>query len=246
MKSGDMVLQSEMVAKWSDGKRLAFIGDGDAISVCVALLKKREIFSYGPTAITVFDFDQRICNAITRFAEHEQLANLDSQLYNCIDAFPQPGNFDCFYTNPPWGQSNGGESVKVFLQRGVEATGYKGEGMIVIADDSELAWPQQVLANTQRAALDMGHYIQKMQPKLHLYHLDDNPDLHSCNLIVKALTGAAELAMPIATITDPERLANFYGREQPARIRYIREKMRVDYGKAHDDEYEFEMLEAKQ
>ena len=36
MKTGDMVLQSELIAKWADGKRLAFIGDGDAISVCVA------------------------------------------------------------------------------------------------------------------------------------------------------------------------------------------------------------------
>lgn len=36
MKTGDMVLQSELVAHWANGKRLAFIGDGDAISVCVA------------------------------------------------------------------------------------------------------------------------------------------------------------------------------------------------------------------
>src|SRR3546814_14473252 len=48
MKTGDMVLQSELVARWTDGKRLAFIGDGDAISVCVALLKHRQIFDEGP------------------------------------------------------------------------------------------------------------------------------------------------------------------------------------------------------
>lgn len=35
MKAGDMVMQSEFIARWADGKRLAFIGDGDAISVCV-------------------------------------------------------------------------------------------------------------------------------------------------------------------------------------------------------------------
>jgi hypothetical protein len=27
MKAGDMVLQSEFVARWADGKKLAFIGD---------------------------------------------------------------------------------------------------------------------------------------------------------------------------------------------------------------------------
>ncbi len=52
MKTGDMVMQSELVAKWADNKRLAFIGDGDAISVCVAYLKNREIFGYGPSKIT--------------------------------------------------------------------------------------------------------------------------------------------------------------------------------------------------
>src|ERR1700733_3080371 len=83
MKTGDMVLQSEMVAKWADGKRLAFIGDGDAISVCVALLQAREIFGYGPKEITVFDFDERICSAVARFADREKIDNLQSQLYNC-------------------------------------------------------------------------------------------------------------------------------------------------------------------
>jgi len=64
MKTGDMVMQSELVAKWADNKRLAFIGDGDAISVCVAYLKNREIFGYGPSKITVFDFDERIVQAV--------------------------------------------------------------------------------------------------------------------------------------------------------------------------------------
>src|ERR1051325_2843471 len=69
MKAGDMVLQSELVARWAGGKRLAFIGDGDAISVCVAYLQKREIINYGPSEIVVFDFDERICSAVTRFAD---------------------------------------------------------------------------------------------------------------------------------------------------------------------------------
>src|SRR5246127_1111791 len=69
MKAGDMVLQSELVARWADGKRLAFIGDGDAISVCVAYLRNRGIIDYGPSKIMVFDFDERICSAVQRFAD---------------------------------------------------------------------------------------------------------------------------------------------------------------------------------
>ena len=47
MKTGETVLQSELVAKWPDGKRQALIGDGDAISVCVAYFNSRGIFEYG-------------------------------------------------------------------------------------------------------------------------------------------------------------------------------------------------------
>jgi len=56
MKSGDMVMQSEFIARWADGKRLAFVGDGDAISVCVVYLRARGILPYGPEHVTVFDF----------------------------------------------------------------------------------------------------------------------------------------------------------------------------------------------
>src|SRR5690348_8164978 len=101
MKTGDMVMQSEFVAKWADGKRLAFIGDGDAISVCVAYLHNRDIIDYGPSKITVFDFDERICSAVSRFADSERLEQLQSHLYNCLEAFPDVPLFDCFYTNPP-------------------------------------------------------------------------------------------------------------------------------------------------
>lgn len=243
MKTGDMVMQSELVARWANGKRLAFIGDGDAISVCVALLKAREIFDEGPAHITVFDFDERICGAITRFADHEKITSLESRLYNCAEAFPSDmiGQFDCFYTNPPWGASNAGESVKVFMERGFEATGYAGEGLVVIADDHDLEWPQHVLAQVQKFALDQDQFIQKMQSKMHLYHLDDDPNLHSCNLFFKALP--IERGSIQSKALEKDRLPNFYGRGQPLKIRYVRERKRVDYGKAHDEEYAIDPME---
>jgi predicted methyltransferase len=241
MKAGDMVLQSEMVARWADKKRLAFIGDGDAISVCVAYLRQREILLYGPSAIVVFDFDERMLGAVNRFADKEQIPTLTTCLYNVIDPFDGPVDFDCFYTNPPWGASNEGESVKVFVQRGMEATSHAGEGMVVIADDPELEWPKRVLANVQRHAIESGFYVQKMQPQLHEYHLDDAPNLRSCNLILKALPGnqRAVKSQPIG----PRQLNNFYGRDNRVVPRYVREKKRVDYGKAHDDEYYIETVE---
>ncbi|MBZ5561678.1 MAG: bis-aminopropyl spermidine synthase family protein [Acidobacteriia bacterium] len=239
MKAGDMVLQSELVARWADGKSLAFIGDGDAISVCVAYLHKRGILSYGPSEIAVFDFDERVCSAVTRFADKEQLGGLRSELYNCLDRFTSAPRFDSFYTNPPWGASNRGESVKVFVQRGMEATGYKGEGMVVMADDEELEWPRHVIANVQGFVVDSGYLVHKMMPQLHEYHLDDAPNLRSCNMIIRALPTERPLA-PSAAISEPKRLAHFYGRDNPPKVRYVREKKWLEYGKAHDDEYSFE------
>lgn len=244
MKTGDMLLQSEFVAKWADKKRLAFIGDGDAIGVCVAYLRKRKIIPYGPSDITIFDFDERVCGAVTRFAEAEQLEGLNAVLYNCLDPFPGPTHFDCFYTNPPWGASNDGESVKVFMQRGMEATNYSGEGAIVIADDADLEWPKRVLANVQKFALSSGFYVQRMMSRVHSYHLDDAPELRSCNLIFRALPWA-KASGPSELISAPARLENFYGYDNPPKVRYVRERMRLDYGRAHEDEYEFEFWEAK-
>ncbi len=240
MKAGDMVLQSEFIARWADNKRLAFIGDGDAISVCVAYLRAREILDYGPSQITVFDFDECICSAVNRFADLERMENLSSTLYNCLDAFPSPGEFDCFYTNPPWGASNNGESVCVFMQRGMEAVNFQGEGMVVIADDEELEWPKRVLARSQAFAIDSGFFVQKMMPRMHSYHLDDAPDLRSCNLMFKALDGNSPRASE--AIVDPERLENFYGRGNTPRVKYVRDNQRLEFGRRHDDEYHFELL----
>src|ERR1700760_3123336 len=73
MKAGDMVLQSEFVADWARDRSLVFVGDGDAISVCVAYLQTRGILSYGPRRIVVVDFDERIVGAIKRFADKERI-----------------------------------------------------------------------------------------------------------------------------------------------------------------------------
>jgi predicted methyltransferase len=241
MKSGDMVLQSEFVANWADQRRLAFIGDGDAISICVAYLQRRGIIDFGPSRITVFDFDERIVQAVKRFADKERIEHLDAVLYNCLDEFPQASKFDYFYTNPPWGASNNGESVNVFSQRGMEAIGYDGEGAIVIADDEELAWAKHVLASAQSFAAASGFFVARMMPRMHTYHLDDNPNLRSCNLIIKSLPENGRTVVS-ESISEKTRLENFYGRSQEPRVKYVREKKRLDYGKAAEDEYRLELL----
>lgn len=242
MKAGDMVMQSELIARWADGKRLAFIGDGDAISVCVIYLKARGIIPYGPAHVTVFDFDERICNAVTRFADKERLENLDARLYNCLDEFPMPGSFDAFYTNPPWGASNDGESVNVFMQRGFEAVGFAGDGAVIVADDPDLEWPGVVLASLQAFALERKFRVQRMMSQVHSYHLDDAPELRSCNVLLRSVSKTKTHDFVSEPIVEPVRLENFYGRNAGPMVRYVRERNRLDYGKANESEYTLELL----
>ncbi len=244
MKTGDMVMQSEFVSRWADGKRLAFIGDGDAISVCTAYLSAKRILRTAPAQITVYDFDERIVMAVKRFADREGLSTLDAVLYNCLDAFPAAEPFDCFYTNPPWGASNEGESVKVFMRRGMEALHYSGEGAVVIADDPDLDWPRTVLHRVQEFALNEHFYISRMMPRLHAYHLDDAPDLKSCNLMIASIPGAGHVPQSLG-ITDPVQLRHFYGESASPKVHYVLEKKRVDYGKANSSEYEFALLDVE-
>ena len=244
MKAADMVYQSEFVSRWADGANLAFVGDGDSISVCVAYLLQREIVTTGPASIVVYDFDERMVNAITRFADSEHLESLSARLYNCLDPLPRHEKFDLFYTNPPWGASNAGASVNVFVERGFELIGFDGEGLVVIADQhDEFPWTGEVLANVQAFAAAQGFYVRSLMADLHEYHLDDNPELKSCNLFLRSRGDMAHDEESRA-ITDPERLASFYGGGgNTPRVRYVRERDIVAYGKAPAGEYEFDFWE---
>lgn len=246
MKAGDMVLQTSLIAQRFAGRKLIFMGDGDSISLCLAYLMKREVIEAGPESILVLDFDERMVRAVERFADREGISDtIQSRLYNCIDSLPPEllGQFNAFYTNPPWGAHNDGESVKVFVERCIEASSADAVGAVVIADDSTVPWSQKVLAETQAFALDKGFYVQEMQTKLHEYHLDDAPDLRSCNLFLRSLPDRA-LAQRSYDLHD-SRLEDFYGRSQNLRVRYVRETSRVDYGKAFDGTYRLEHLEGK-
>jgi N4-bis(aminopropyl)spermidine synthase len=81
-----------------------------------------------------------------------------------------------------------------------------------------------------------------MMPRLHSYHLDDAPELRSCNLMIRARP-SNERPILSEPVRDKLRLDHFYGRNAQPRVRYVREKKRLDYGKANENEYEFELLE---
>src|ERR1700722_2525497 len=242
MKVGDMAAMSIYVADRFADQDVLFIGDGDAIALSVLHLVTKSIVQSGPKSIHVLDFDERIVKSIERFADKYRIDDrISAQLYNVID--PLPGGciagFDAFYTNPPWGASNGGESVLVFLERGIESLRVPGHGVVVVGDDEEVRWTQEVLLTTQQHASKLGYVVGEMVPSWHMYHLDDAPDLRSCAMLFRSVSASA------ATVSDPlstGRRLNFYGRTNPLRIRYIRERETLNYGKAPDVTYSLEVL----
>ena len=124
MKISDMLLQAELLSRWVDSKSVVCIGDGDAIGLSLVHLKANGIFERGPRHVHILDFDERIVNSIATFAENYELQDkISAELYNVADPLPQThiGKFEAFYTNPPFGASNGGRSVEAFLRRGNEA-----------------------------------------------------------------------------------------------------------------------------
>lgn len=246
MKVGDLVIQSDFIARKFDDLDIVFIGDGDAISLCTVHLRQKGIFGYGPRHITVLDFDQRIVNSINHFAYNNDLADkIEAVLYNVCDPLPEDywRARDAFYTNPPWGASNEGRSVTAFVHRGIEALKPKGIGAVVIGDNEEVEWTGQVLFRTQEMLIQSGFIVCEMIPGLHKYHLDDSPELTSCCMLARDIN--AQISYAKSEPLPADVLANFYGRNSPLKVRYVKDLSGLNLGKAHDSSYELIPLEEK-
>ena len=114
MKAADMLIQAEHVSKWLTDRDVVFIGDGDALALCVMHLAAEEHLPTGPKSVHVLDFDERMINSVLRFAERYGYSDrITAELYNVADPLPPAyrAKFGAFYTNPPFGGSNGGASV---------------------------------------------------------------------------------------------------------------------------------------
>jgi predicted methyltransferase len=238
MKVGDFVVHAEFIARRFNGRSVVFVGDGDAIGLAIAHLMNEGVINYGPRHVTVLDFDERMVNSVNRFAaEFECADRVDAKLYNVVEPLPADliGTFDAFHINPPWGQYNAGESVVLFLERAIRLTTVGGLGAVVIADDSSIEWTQAVLRRTQAVAVERGFVVEEMIPAIHSYHLDDAPELRSCTLILRKI---AEDGLPNERFPS-SRLANFYGRGVPPKVRYVRDSD-VSRGRAAASTYNVE------
>jgi N4-bis(aminopropyl)spermidine synthase len=242
MKTADMLLQTEHVGRLFEGKQVIFIGDGDAIGLCLVHLHNQNLLEHGPKSIHVLDFDERVVLSMRGFAERFGISNrISAELYNVADALPQKHweQFDCFYTNPPFGASNNGRSIEAFLRRGIEAVGNDAIGCLVLADHAKHPWTRDVLFATQRIVVQQGFMVSELLPEFHHDHLDDDPDLTSCSMVIRRVEyhPRAYASKPLESSMFP----NFYGEGSHLQVRYIRDL--TQGGKCPSRDYKVESLD---
>lgn len=247
MKHADILLQTELISKHFVDKDIIFIGDGDAVGLCLAYLTEIKEIKLGPRYIKVLDFDERVVNSVNNFAKRYNISHkITAQLYNVVDPLPEEvrGVYSGFYTNPPYGAKNHGTSIKVFIQRGLEASGYESIGCVVLADRADdNTWAEGVLFTVQKGLIDNNCLITEMVPNMHTYHLDDDKKLTSCSLIFrKELSEPLRSSLPL----ENEVRRNFYGDGKHLNVRYVRDIREYnEWGFAVSKEYNLENMEEK-
>lgn len=239
MRLGDMLLHVDHISHWFHDRRVVFIGDGDAVGLAMMHLYAQGQVAHGPQSVHVLDFDDRIVGSVQRFARQFDLVDrVSAAYYNVRDSVPPDvaGEYDAFYTNPPYGKSNGGRSVEVFIRRGIEVCGSDCRGCVVLADDDSLPWTQEVLASVEQSVVAAGFMISELKPKAHQYHLDDAPNLSSCTMLMKRHTPPSGKIRSLPLSEDD--CVNFYGRNSPLKYKRIRDKTAAGRFPSRDHEIE--------
>lgn len=216
MLPGSQAVQALLAIDYLKYRDVVFVGDGDCMGLVVAHLANQGVFK-GPAKIRILDFDERILAFIHVAVEdlHIPADLISCERYNV--RFPIPEKLthahDSFYTNPPYGKSDGGECGKLFLARCMElCKPAPSWGMALLPFAHKEDWSREAMANIQKFLCDSGYVVSEMIREIHQYHLDDRPSLRSCNVVVDRVHNRPELYAG-QTIPD-DKFLNFYGRTQ--------------------------------
>ena len=222
----DLVESVKAVAPQLADRRVVFMGDHDGVSVLTGMFASRGLLP-APRTMYMLDFDERLVERARQVAAEYGFSHLlTAELYNAFDAVPSHlvGAFDAFYTNPPYGMSNGGESVRLFMGRAMEMASAPGSlGHVVLPCDPQRPWTQDAAVRTTHFAEAHGWNTVEMLCDRHGYHLDDDPHLRSALLTIQA-GGGRRVSLPWqGRDVSHHEIAHFYGRSvTPPYPRYIR------------------------
>jgi predicted methyltransferase len=233
MLPADHVRQIKIMAPYLAGKDVAFMGDSDGASLLLGLLGAH--LGKLPRHMLLVDFDERLLVAARAFAQQHGFSHLlTTRLYNAFDPIPLDlrGQFDWFYTNPPYGSHNEGASVRLFVTRGSELTRAGGHGCIILPHDGERDWTRSAMRETQRFLVQHDWVVIEKLRGVHRYRLDDDRQLTSSLVLVDHTPGDQATPMPYAgrRVAFAE-IPLFYGRTvNPPYPRYIRADGTLDCG----------------
>lgn len=225
MHNAELLQQVQLVTPSLAGQTVAFIGDYDSASLVLGVLGNHGY--QRPSRMVLLDFDERLLAAAQTLAEQQGFAGIfDVRRYNVFDRVPRDlaGQFDWFYTNPPYGCRNDGASGRLFIARGCELTQAAGHGYAILPCDAERPWTQRAMLATQQFLTGHGWLINEMVPRLHTYALDDDPKLSSSLIHIERVAGGASARMPyVGRSVACAEIPHFYGRTVfPPYPHYIR------------------------
>lgn len=121
---------------------------------------------------TILDFDEEILFCADSFAQDHgwQVEVVPYNVKWAVRA-PYDKRFDFFITNPPFGRSNLGESMFIFLKRCMDLCHSNGSGGCIIAPYyPNIGWTKQVFLNLERFLIDNGFVIVDVVQGLQTYH----------------------------------------------------------------------------
>ena len=221
----DLVDSVKVAARRLADRRIVFMGDHDGVSVLMGMFASYSLVPT-PRSMHLLDFDERLLERAQQVAAEYGFSQiLTTELYNVFDVVPAHliGAFDAYYTNPPYGMSNGGESVRLFMARAMEMAGAPGSlGQVVLPCDPQRPWTQDAATRTTEFARAYGWEAVEMICERHGYHLDDDPQLRSALLTLHAQEGRRPPLPWQGRDVQHHEIAHFYGRSVvPPYPRYI-------------------------
>ena len=211
MLPGSQLNQAKLMSTYLRDRSVAFVGDGDSMALSFALLARQGVID-SPGQMIVLDFDQRIVSFINsaarEFGVHDQV---EARLYNVVDPVPEElrERYDVFYTNPPYGSKNRGKSGVAFLVRCMALCKSVNSSGIALLPYRAGTWSAEAMYDIQAFMGVQGYVVGDMLREMHLYHLDDSPELRSATVIFDRVE---RKAMPHVDEPLPESLQRyFYG-----------------------------------
>jgi len=237
MLIGSQLNQAKLISDYLRGRSVAFLGDGDCMSLVLGILAKEgKGIINPPSYMVVLDFDERILNFITKtsryFGFHELI---EVHRYNVRDPIPENliEQSDLFYTNPPFGSKNEGKSGIIFLARCMELCKQIGSwGITLLPFHHHESWSRTAMLNIQDFLVRYGYVVSEMLRGMHSYHLDDNPRLLSGTLVLDRIK---YVEPPYRGKVIPyNELKSFYGSAQKNFPDYINKQGKFIYSNGHN------------